>query len=109
MIFAAHVINFTYGKKGGGMFCHGTEGEEEKAEEDSNANPDYKDKYDHGDNWDPEELLGDSDDKEEESINNDKEEDGDRYTSERVYLNHINNLEGDVDDDDNSVEDEGED
>ena len=74
------------------MFCHGVEGEEEKAENDSDVDPDYKDDYDHGDDWDPEELLVDSDDKEEES--NDKEEDIDRCTtSERACFHHIDNLE----------------
>ena len=39
------------GQKGGGMFCHSAEGEEEKEEDDSDLDPDYKDDYDHGDNW----------------------------------------------------------
>ena len=44
-------------QKGGGMFCHGIEGEEEKEEDDRDIDPDYKDDYDHEDNWDPEELV----------------------------------------------------
>ena len=43
-------------QKCGGMFCHGVEGEEEKVEDDSDLDLDYKDNYDHCDNWDPEEL-----------------------------------------------------
>ena len=52
-------------QKGGGMFCHGIEGEGEK---DDNNDSDYKSDYDHGDDWDPEELLVDSE--EEDSNNN---------------------------------------
>ena len=43
-------------QKGGGMFCWGVkaeegeeEVEEEKADDDSYVDPDYKDNYDHGD------------------------------------------------------------
>ena len=62
------------------MFCRGIEGEGEKEEEDRDINPDYRDNYDHGDNWDPEELLVDSEE-EEESNNNNKEEGDDVYTN----------------------------
>lgn len=48
MMFVAHAINFTCGKKGGGFFCHDVEGEEE---DDSDLDSDYEDDYDHGDNW----------------------------------------------------------
>ena len=34
-------------QKGGGIFCHGIEGEEEKEENDNNS--EYKDDYNHGD------------------------------------------------------------
>ena len=48
-------------QKGGGMFCHGVEAEveEEKADDDSGVDPDYKYNNNHGDNWDTEELLVD--------------------------------------------------
>ena len=75
-------------QKYGGLFCHGIEGEEEKEEDDRDINPDYKDDYDHGDDWDLEELLVYSEEKEKESNNNNEEEDDDGYTaSERVYMN----------------------
>ena len=86
------------------MFCRGVE-EEEKEDDDSDIDPDCKDNYDHGDNWDPEELLVDLEEEEEEennNNNNNKEEDEDGYTtSKRAYLNRINNLEGDIDNDSN--------
>ena len=42
-------------QKGGGIFYHGVEeGEEEVG---SDLDPEYENDYDHGDNWDPEELL----------------------------------------------------
>ena len=74
-------------QKGGGMFCHGVEAEEEKVEGNSDLDPDYEDNYDHGDQLDPEELVVDSEDEEEGESNKDnKEEDDDRYTvSERAY------------------------
>ena len=75
-----------------GMFFHGEEGEEEKAEDDRDLDLDYKDDYDHEDNWDQEELLVDN--KEVESNNNNEEGDDDGYTaSERAYMNVINTLE----------------
>ena len=37
-------------QKGGGIFCHGVEGEEEEEEADSDLDSDYEDDYDHGDN-----------------------------------------------------------
>ena len=54
-------------KKGGGMFCHSVE--EEEGEDDSNIDLDYKDNYDHGDHWDPKDLLVDSEEEEEEECN----------------------------------------
>ena len=69
-------------QKGGEIFCHGVEGEVEKVEDDGDIDPDYKDNYDHGDDWDPEELLVNSGEEEE---SNNKEEDIDGYiTSERA-------------------------
>ena len=80
-------------QKGGGMFCHGIEGEEEKEEDDDS---DYESNFDHEDNWDPEELVIDLE--EDEESNDNKEEDDDGYTaSERAYTNFT--LE-----DDNNVE-----
>ena len=49
-------------QKGGGMFCHGVEGQEEKEEDDSDLDLDYKDNYDHWDDWEREELLSDKED-----------------------------------------------
>ena len=87
-MFVAHAIDFTCGKKGGGIFCHGVEGEEEEEEADSDLDSDYEDDYDHGDNQDPEELLVDSDD--DEVGSNDEQEDDEGYTaSERACLNRI--------------------
>ena len=87
-------------QKSGGMFCHGVEAEEEqeKADDDSKICPDYKDNYNHSDNWDLEELLVDSEEKEEEESNNNninnKKEDVNGYTaSERAYMNVMNPLE----------------
>ena len=48
-------------QKGGGMYCHGIEREEKKEEE---GNLDYKDDYNHGDDWDAEELVVNSEDEE---------------------------------------------
>ena len=110
-MFVAHAIDFTCGKKGGGIFCHGVEGEEE---DDSDLDSDYEDDYDHGDNQDLEELLVDSDDDEEEVGSNDGQEDDEGYTaSKRAYLNRIDNFKAasddDNEDDDNKNEnDEGE-
>ena len=56
------------------MFYHRIEGEEEKVEDNSDLDPDYKDNYDHGDNWDLEDLVVDSEN-EEESNDDNKEED----------------------------------
>ena len=67
-------------QKGGGKFCHGIEGEEEKEEDDRDINPDYEDDYDHEDNWGSEELVINLKDKE-RSNNNNKVEDDDGYTT----------------------------
>ena len=94
-MFVAHAINFTCGKKGGGIFCHGVEGEEE---DDSDLDSDYEDDYDHRDNWGPEALLVDSDD--DEVGSNDEQEDDEGYTaSERACLNRIDNFKAASDDD----------
>ena len=48
-------------QKGGGMFCCGVEEKEEvekeKEDDDSNIDPDYKDNYDHGYDWDLDEFV----------------------------------------------------
>ena len=87
-------------QKGDGIFCHGIEGEKEKEEDDDS---DYEDNYDHGDDWDPEELLVDSEgedsnnDNNNNNNNNNMEEDDNGYTaSERAYMNAISILEDDV-------------
>ena len=85
-------------QKGGGMFCHGIEGEEEKEEDDDSE---YEEDCDHGDDWDPEELLVDSEEEEDDNNNNNNnnmEEDADGYTaSERAYMDDISILEDNVD------------
>ena len=86
-------------QKGGGMLCRGIEGEEEK-EEDGDL--EYKDNYDHGDDWDTEELVIDSDDDDDDNNNNNNnnnmEEDADGYTaSERAYMDAISILKDDID------------
>ena len=60
-------------QKGGSMFCHGIEGEGEKEEDDRDIDPDYKDNYDHEDDWDPEELLVNSEEEEKEQEEDDKD------------------------------------
>ena len=80
-------------QKSGGMFCHEIEGQDD---DDS----DYKSDYDHGDDWDQEELLVDSEDEDSNNNNDDNnmEEDADGYTaSERAYMDAISILEDDVD------------
>ena len=90
-------------QKGGGIFCHGVEGEEEEEEADSDLDSDYEDDYDHGDNQDPEELLVDSDD--DEVGSNDGQEDDEGFTaSERACLDRIDNFKA-ASDDDNEDED----
>ena len=85
-------------QKGGGIFCHGVEGEEE---DDSDLDSDYEDDYDHGDNWGPEALLVDSDD----DGSNDGQEDDEGFTaSERACLDCIENFEA-ASDDDNEEDD----
>ena len=89
-------------QKGGGMFCHGVEAEEEeKVDDDSVVDPDYKKDYDRGDDWDPEKLLVDSEEKDDDDNNNNNnnmEEDADGYTaSEHAYMNAISIIEDDVD------------
>ena len=85
-------------QKGGGIICHGIEGEEEKEEDNNSA---YKDDYNRRDDWDPEELVINSEEEEENNDNNNNiEEYNDGYTAgERAYMNVINTLE-----DDNSAE-----
>ena len=74
-------------QKGGGMFCH-----EIKEDDDS----EYEDDYNHGDDWDTEELVIDSD-VDDDDNNNNMEEDLNGYTaSERAYMDDIGILEGDV-------------
>ena len=68
-------------QKGGGMFCHEIEGQDD---DDS----DYESDYDHDDDWDPEELVIDSE--EEDNNDNDMDKDADGYTaSERAYMDAI--------------------
>ena len=75
-------------QKGGGMFCHEIEGQDDDDSE-------YEDDYDHGDDWDPEELVIDSDNNDDN--NNNMEEDANGYTaSERAYMDDIGILEGDI-------------
>ena len=74
-------------QKGGGMFCCGIEGEDDDDSE-------YEDDCYHGDDWDTEELLVDSDAN--NANNNNMEEDANGYsTSERAYMDSIGILEGD--------------
>ena len=95
-------------QKGSGIFCHGVEGEEEKEEDDSDLDPDYKDDYDYGNVWDREELLLDKEDEEEME---DKADNIDGYTvSERAYLNRIDNFKAapnDKDDNNNDTDEVG--
>ena len=80
-------------QKGGGMFCHGIEGIEEKEEDDDS---DYESDFDHEDDWDPEELVIGSE--EEDNNNDDMDKDANGYTaSERAYMNAISILEDDFD------------
>ena len=79
------------------MFCHGIEGEEEK---EDNNDLDYKEDYNHEDNWDPEELVINLEEENNNDDDKNMEENENGYTaSERAYMNVINTLE-----DDNSVE-----
>ena len=82
-------------------FCHGVKGEEEKVEDGSDLDLDYKFDFYHEDDWDPEELVIDLEEEEENNDNdNNMAEDDDGYTaSELAYMNVINALE-----DNNSVE-----
>ena len=52
--------------KGRWTVFHRVKGEEEKDEDDSHLDLDSKDNYDHGDNLDPEELLVNPEEEEEE-------------------------------------------
>ena len=84
-------------QKGGGMFCHEIDGQDDDDLE-------YEDNYNHGDDWDTEELVINSDVNDDDNNNNmDMDEDANGYTaSERAYMEAISILEDDVD----MVEDE---
>ena len=84
MIFVAHAINFTCGRRV--VECFVMVQKEKKGK-----NPHCEDDYDHSDDWDSEELLLDKEDEEEEGHI-------DGYTiSKRAYLNHIDNFEAALD------------
>ena len=91
MICVLPVISIICGKRVVVFFCHTIE---EVDDDDS----DYKSDYDHGDDWDPEELLVDSEEDNDDDNNNNMEEDADGYTAiERAYMDAISILEDDVD------------
>ena len=64
-------------QKGGGMFCHGIEGEEEK---EDNNDSDYESNFDHEDDWGLEELVLNSEEEEENNCNDNNMED--------IYINY---------------------